>query len=70
MNKNIRDPYWEIKEFRRGYQHRSNLIKYENGHLIADSHNILARRENYFSQLLNMHSVNDVRKTEIHTAEP
>jgi hypothetical protein len=25
---------------------------------------------NYFSQLLNVHGVNDVRQTEIHTAEP
>jgi len=25
--------------------------------------------ENYFSQLLNVHGVNDVRQTEIHTAE-
>jgi len=30
----------------------------------------LARWRNYFSQLLNVHGVNDVRKTEIHTAEP
>jgi hypothetical protein len=26
--------------------------------------------ENYFSQLLNVHRVNDVTQTEIHTAEP
>jgi len=25
---------------------------------------------NYFSQLLNVHRVNDVRQTEIHTAKP
>jgi len=25
---------------------------------------------NYFSQLLNIHGINDVRQTEIHTAEP
>jgi hypothetical protein len=25
---------------------------------------------NHFSQLLNLHGVNDVRQTEIHTAEP
>jgi hypothetical protein len=33
---------------------------------IADSHNILSRWKNYFSQLLNVHNVSDVR----HTAEP
>jgi hypothetical protein len=30
----------------------------------------MARWRNYFSQLLNVHGVNDVRKAEIHTAEP
>jgi len=38
--------------------------------LIADSHSILARWRNHFSQLLNIHGVNDVRQTELHTAEP
>jgi hypothetical protein len=30
----------------------------------------LARWKNHFSQLLNIHGVNDVRQTEVHTAEP
>jgi hypothetical protein len=30
----------------------------------------LNKWENYFCQLLNVHGVNDVRQTEIHTAEP
>ena len=38
--------------------------------MVADSHSILARWRNHFSQLLNIHGVNDVRQTEIHTAEP
>ena len=38
--------------------------------MVADSHSILARWRNHFSQLLNTHGVNDVRHTEIHTAEP
>jgi hypothetical protein len=38
--------------------------------LVADSHSILARWRKHFSQLLNTHGVNDVRQTEIHTAEP
>jgi hypothetical protein len=29
----------------------------------------LARWRNYFSQVLNVHGVNDVRQAEIHTAE-
>ena len=38
--------------------------------MVADSHSILARSSNYFSQLLNVPGVNHVRQTEIHTAEP
>jgi hypothetical protein len=30
----------------------------------------LARWRNHFSQLLNIHGVNDVWQTEVHTAEP
>jgi hypothetical protein len=30
----------------------------------------LATWRNHFSHLLNIHGVNDVRRTEIHTAEP
>jgi hypothetical protein len=38
--------------------------------LLADSHNILNRWKNYFSQLLNVHRISDVRQIEIQTAEP
>jgi hypothetical protein len=37
-------------------------MKDENGELLADSHNILNMWKNYFSQLLNMHNVRDVRQ--------
>jgi hypothetical protein len=36
----------------------------------ADSHSILNRWKNYFSQLLNVHNVSDIRQIEVHTAEP
>jgi hypothetical protein len=68
-NKNIRDLYRGINEFKKGYQPRTNMVKEENGDLLADSHSILNRWKNYFCQLLNVHGVNDVRQTEIHTAE-
>jgi hypothetical protein len=42
-NKNIRDLYRGIIGFNRGYQPRNNLVKDENGNLLADSHNILNR---------------------------
>jgi hypothetical protein len=57
--------YKGINEFK-----RSNLVKDENGDLIGDSHQILNRRKNYFSQLLNVYRVSDVRQMEIHIAEP
>jgi hypothetical protein len=44
--------------------------KDEKGDLVADSHKIVARWRNCFSQLLNVHGDNDVRKAEIQTAEP
>ena len=62
--------YRDINEFTKGYQPRTNIVKVEKGDMVADSHSILARRRNYFSQLLNVHGVNYVRQTEIHTAEP
>jgi hypothetical protein len=45
-------------------------VKDENDELLADSHNILNMWKNSFSQLLNVHSVSDVRQMETHTAEP
>jgi hypothetical protein len=68
-NKNIRDLYRGINGFKRGYQPRNNLVKDGNGDLLAYSHNILNRWKNYFSQLLNVHNVHDVRQIEVHTAE-
>jgi hypothetical protein len=35
-NKNIRSLYREINEFKKGYQPRNNLVKDENGDLLAD----------------------------------
>jgi hypothetical protein len=43
-------------------------VKDENGDLLSDSHNILISWKNYFSQLLNVHDVSDVRQIEVHTA--
>jgi hypothetical protein len=37
---------------------------------LQDSHNILNRWKNYFSQLLNVHTVSDVMHIEVHTAKP
>ena len=68
--KNVRDLYRDFSDFKKGYQPRTNLVKDEKGDLVADSHNILARWRNHFSQLLNIQGINDVWQTEMHTAEP
>jgi hypothetical protein len=62
--------YRGINDFKKGYQPRTVIVKDEKGDLVADSHSIMARWRNYFSQMLNVHGVSDVRQTEIHTAEP
>ena len=62
--------YRGINYFKKGYQPRCNIVKDEKGDLVADSHSIVARWRNYFSQLFNVHGVKDVRQAEIHTAEP
>jgi len=49
---------------------RELRVKDEKGDLVADSHSIMTRWKNYFSQLLNVHGAKDVRQEEIHRAEP
>jgi hypothetical protein len=63
----ISDLYRSI--FKKDYKPRTNIVKDERSDLVTDSHSILARWRNHFSQLLNVHGVNDVRQTEIQTAE-
>ena len=67
--KNIRDLYRGISDFKTGYQPRTNIVKDETGDLDTGSYSILARWRDSFSQLLNVHGVNDFRQTETHTAE-
>jgi hypothetical protein len=65
----VRGLYRGINDFKKGYQPRTNIVKEEQGDFVLKSHSILARWRNYFSQVLNVHGVNDVRQAEIHTAE-
>ena len=62
--------YRGINDFKKVYQPRCNILKDEKGDLVADSHSIVARWRNYFSQLFNVHGFKDVGQAEIHTAEP
>jgi O-glycosyl hydrolase len=49
---------------------RTNMVREKNGDLLGDSYNIFNRWMNYFVQLLDVHGVNTVRQTAVHTAEP
>ena len=67
---NVRDLYRAINDFKKGYQPGTTIVKDEKGDLVADSHSIMTRWRNYFSQLLNVREVKDVRQAEINTVEP
>jgi hypothetical protein len=69
MNKNIRGLYRRIYEFKRGNQPRNDFVKDENGYLLADTHNILNRWKNHFSQLLNVYNFSFAGQIEVHTTE-
>jgi hypothetical protein len=63
-NKNTRDLHRGKNEFRRGYQPRNNFVKNENGDLLADTNANVNRLKSYFSQLMKVHNVNNVRQRE------
>jgi hypothetical protein len=54
--------YKGMNEFKTSYQSKNNLVKDENGDLVADSHSSLNRWRNYFPQLLNANNVIAVRQ--------
>jgi hypothetical protein len=62
--------YRSISDFKEGYQSRTNIVKNENSDLFTDSHGILGRWRNHFSQLFNIHRVRNVRQRKISTTEP
>jgi hypothetical protein len=52
-NKNIRELYRGLNDFKNDNQPRTNIVKDEKGDMIADFHSVLARWRTHFSQLLN-----------------
>jgi hypothetical protein len=62
--------YRGINKFKKGYQPRINIIKDENGNLLADPKSVLNRWKNFFNQVLNVHGVHNVRQKDIQTVEP
>jgi hypothetical protein len=59
-----------INEFKKGYQFRINIVKDENGNLLADLQSVLNGWKNFFSQELNLHGVHNIRQKDIQMAEP
>jgi hypothetical protein len=55
---------------KKGHRPRNNIVKDEKGDLVTDFYSILIRWRIHFSQLFNVHGVNDVRQIEIETAVP
>ena len=41
--KNVRDLYRSINDFKKGYQHKTNIVKDEKGDFLINSHSILSR---------------------------
>ena len=52
--KYIRDLYRGNNDSKKGYQPRTNIVKNEKCDLVRDSHSILDRWRNHFSQLSNV----------------
>jgi hypothetical protein len=52
---NIRDLYRGISDFKKGCQPRTYIIEDEKSNLVTESHSILARWRNHFSQLWKIH---------------
>jgi hypothetical protein len=51
MKQRIRDLCRGICEFKKGYQPRTNLVKVENGDLLADSQNTLKMKKLFLSAI-------------------
>jgi predicted transcriptional regulator len=64
--------FWGISDFKNVYQPRTKMAKDEKGDLVTDSQSTrtLAKWRNHFPEMFNVHWVNNVRQTEIHTTEP
>jgi len=66
--KNIRDLYRGISDFKKGYQPRTNIVYDEKVDLVADP-SIFWLGGGHFLSAIEYAWVNDVRQTELHTAD-
>ena len=51
----------DINGFKNGYQPATDRVKNDKGDQVLDTHRILSRWRNQFSQLLNIRRINVVR---------
>jgi hypothetical protein len=68
-NKNIRETYKGINEFKKGYQPRAYVIKKHGDTIVADTTDMLSRWEQFFSNLLNFNQSTNHEGSEIFVAE-
>ena len=66
----IRNWYRNINDFKKGYQPTTNIVNDEKGDLVAKFPKYVGQEEEIFLPTIELHGVNDIRHTEIHTAEP
>jgi len=59
--KNIRDSYMDINGFKNGYQRITDIVKNDKVYQVLDTHRIMSKWRNHFSQLLNISWINVVR---------
>ena len=57
--------YQGIRVHKKGFQARANILRDENGDVVADPKSILNRWTKYFSQLLNVHEGQDIEDVEV-----
>jgi hypothetical protein len=68
-NKNIREMYKGIIEFKKGRQPRAYVIKKHDGIIVADTTSILNRWEQFFNNLLKVNQCTSHEGSELYTAE-
>ena len=66
---NIRDRYFVISDFKKGYQPTATVVKVEKGDLYTDCHSILFAWKKHFPQPFIVHKFKYVRQTDIQPAE-
>jgi hypothetical protein len=69
-DKNIREMYKGIIEFKKGYQPCAYVIKKYDGITVADTTSTLSRWKRFFSNLLNVNQSTSRGGSEVYTAEP